>query len=281
MLTANVACEFPDVFTELPVNARAEALRMRHYGMERVFSIIEKKLTKESFAEAETYFEEQSQGNKAWFHLLMAMYLTRVADLFIPYLSSPGSEPNRSERTIRMQKNNGWVGTLILHHLMLAMVRLDPDYVDNLPRAVQGLDLDVRHWSVCCSGAMTALRVASLFSKSGFHVFFPSPEEDLFDKIDLFLVSKKGPLSICVQVKSDSTVHIVHLSHLKEKDWPKFSGYQKKFFDGVRAYGGTDWQAVECNVYWTAFERGSLIPKDSIDMQRRVDLFVKSLTAKK
>ncbi len=253
---------------------------MRHDGMERIYSIIEKRLEKDSFAEVEAYFQKQSQENETWFHLLMAIYFARVFELFPPYLSA-GSEVSFTTRQRLMNQNRAWIGTLILHHLMLTMVRLSPGYVHTLPSAIRGLETSRKHWSRCCVGALTTLRVASLLTHSGFHVFFPSPEEDLFDKIDLLAVAKKGHLSACVQVKTDPLAQQIQLLRLEDQDWPKFSDYQKKFFRGVDAYGGREWLAIECDISWEAFEKGSLVPKNPIEMQRRVVLFVKSLATKK
>ena len=275
LLLSNAECLFTEVCETISEAMFHEALRVREYGMEKISAKVEKRLRRNSFEHETEYFMEQAQGNLVGFHLMMAVYFARVFDCCF----SRDEKKQKSQIIFNeaYSRNRSWVGTLVLHHLVLLMARVGRKSILSLQTVDPRLGIDPFEWTTTCAGALAAMRAAWLFAINDFRVFLPTPEQDFHNKIDLIAVSKQTQMTICLQVKSLSSSPSVRFLHLRQRDHFRFSNYQKEFFSGV-AEAGTNWIPVECDVSRADYQRGSRSPRNTVDAKIFVESFVRSLT---
>lgn len=216
-------------------------------------------LAEEDFLEVTQNLKKLANDNAPLFHLLMTCFLKTIRK---------GMRKKGLERIFT--QNFYVVSGMIqreLTQMCLTMHADDLESSNEWSKYIEDIEEDHEEWMKDFRGALSAARVARLFTQQGIRVYLPTVYTDIQLRIDLLACVPKKSFGLCVQVKSQPTIPRLnyHLFHDNEVH-PREERLQEKdclFIHGVAYFSnqriGT-WIPIEIKIGDAAYATDTIIP---------------------
>lgn len=193
-------------------------------------------IQQEQFKPQIEWMREKTEEIEGFLHLYRALFFCGL-HLEIKRLIKECEQQNLNLVDITLQKNLYIAGAMIQRELPLAQIHLNEwenIALSQLPNTLVGLPKT--WWMNQCAGALTVARLSFFLVLEGYHVYFPSPKEDVDWKIDLIAKIPGEYGTLCFQVKSNQSVQWPEYNIVREKPNGHDSMMTHRFWEGVKHF---------------------------------------------
>lgn len=270
---AYVRIELPDEREELVSNFFELLREASEYAILRAHSIwkmstksstgrtIYIEISDETFREDQERFREIAENNMGLFHLLMAMFFTKIHQEMKPRASVHKTRSRNSYLIAGMAQRE-------FAHTCLFLKESDAAKIPDICTTAFGISGET--WRTAFAGGRSVARVIHAFKYLGAETFFPIAYIDIQGRIDLLVRFPAKGLGLCIQIKTANSLKSVQYRFVPEVPFhqkEELTRDDQYFLIGITEFRNQNtgtWLPLEIQIGNMAYTEKYIDPPDSI-----------------